>query len=94
MSMNVNLHIDRLILDGLDFGHNQRSLLQAAVQTELSRLLTIGGVATEIATAGAIPRVAGNAIEVQQQNGPHDTGRRIAASVYGAIGAPLKQSRS
>jgi hypothetical protein len=84
--MNINLHIDRLILDGLDYGHDQRPLLQAAVETELGRLLTAGGVSTEIANAGAIPRVAGQAIEVQQQNGPHDTGRRIAASVYGAIG--------
>jgi hypothetical protein len=88
MSVNVNLHIDRLILDGLDFGHDQRPLLQAAVQTELGRLLTAGGLSSEIANAGAIPRVAGNAIEVQQEQGPHDTGRRIAASVYGAIGVP------
>ena len=94
MSMNVNLHIDRLILDGLDFGYEQRTLLQAAVQTELGRLLTAGGVSSEIATSGAIPHVAGKAIEVQQQNGPNDTGRRIAASVYGAIGAPLTESRS
>jgi hypothetical protein len=92
--MNINLHIDRLILDGLDFGHDQRALLQAAVQTELGRLLTAGGLSNEIAIAGAIPRVAGKAIEVQQQHGPHDTGRRIAASVYGAIGAPLTDSRS
>lgn len=88
MSANINLHIDRLILDGLELGHDQRPLLQAAVETELGRLLTMGGVATEIANAGAIPRVAGNAIEVHQQHGPQDTGNRIAASVYGAIGVP------
>jgi hypothetical protein len=90
MSMNINLHIDRLILDGLDLDHAERPLLQTAVQTELSRLLTAGGLTNEITNAGAIPRVAGNAIEVQQQQGPQDTGRRIAASVYGAIGAPLQ----
>ena len=87
--MNINLHIDRLILDGLDFGHDQRPLLQAAVQTELGRLLTAGGLSPEITNAGAIPRVAGNPIQVQQQSGPQDTGHRIAASVYGAIGAPM-----
>jgi len=90
MSMNVNLHIDRLVLDGLDLDHHQRPLLQAAVQAELGRLLTAGGLSNEITNAGAIPRVAGNAIEVQQQHGPRDTGRRIAASVYGAIGTPLQ----
>ena len=88
MSVNVNLHIDRLILDGLDFDHSQRPLLQAAVEKELGRLLTAGGLSNEIANAGAIPRVAGNAIEVHQQHGPQDTGSRIAASVYGAIGVP------
>ncbi|HTG87612.1 MAG TPA: hypothetical protein VL907_11285 [Pyrinomonadaceae bacterium] len=86
--MNINLHIDRLILDGLDLAHDQRPLLQAAVQTELGRLLTAGGLSNEIAGAGALPRVAGDAIQVQQQSGPQDTGHRIAASVYGAIGAP------
>lgn len=88
MSMNINLHIDRLILDGLDVDHAERPLLQAAVQTELSRLLTAEGLTNEITNAGAIPRVAGKEIEVQQQHGPQDTGRRIAASVYGAIRGP------
>ena len=86
--MNINLHIDRLILDGLELAHDQRPLLQAAVQTELGRLLTAGGLSNAIAGAGALPRVTGDAIQVQQQSGPQDTGRRIAASVYGAIGAP------
>jgi hypothetical protein len=38
--MNISVHIERLVLDGLFVSHGQRPLLQAAVEAELTRLLT------------------------------------------------------
>jgi hypothetical protein len=38
--MNVNLHIERLVLDGLAVGSGEVALLQMAVESELGRLLT------------------------------------------------------
>jgi hypothetical protein len=84
--MNVNLHIERLVLDGLDIAADQRHVLQTAMEVELGRLLAGGGLASEIAEAGAIPRVAGSAIQLSQPQPPQDTGRQLAKSVYGAIG--------
>ena len=43
--MNINVHIERLILDGLPVKGSDGSIIQAAVETELSRLLGEQGLA-------------------------------------------------
>jgi hypothetical protein len=84
--MNVKLHIERLVVEGIEIEPGQRGLLQAAVETELVNLITLGGVAHEIATGGTIPRVAGHSIQLQSEHGPAEVGRNIAGAVYGGIG--------
>ena len=84
--MNVRLHIERLLLDGVDIEPGQRELLQAAVEAELVNLITLGGVANGITTGGTIPRVAGHSIQLQSEHGPAELGRNIAGAVYGGIG--------
>jgi len=41
--MNINLHIERLVLDGVDISPDQGDLLQASVINELTQLFN-GGV--------------------------------------------------
>ncbi len=84
--MNINLHIERLILDGVDIGPNQRHLLHASVQSELCRLLTEGGVAPQLTAGGAQPLVTSPAIQLGSGHGPTELGRQIAGAVYGGIG--------
>ena len=84
--MNVNLHIERLILHGVDIHSSQRHLLQASVQTELARLLMEGGLASQLASGGALPQVASPAIQLNSGHGPTELGRQIAGAVYGGIG--------
>ncbi len=84
--MNINLHIERLVLDGLDVAPGQHRLLQSAVQAELARLLSAGGITAELASGGALPRLAGNSIHVQHGKGPAELGRQIAGALYGGIG--------
>ena len=84
--MNVKLHIERLLLDGVEIEPGQRELLQAAVETELVNLITLGGVADGIASGGTIPHVAGHSIQLQRDHGPAELGRNIAGAVYGGIG--------
>lgn len=83
--MNINLHIDRLILDGVTIAPNQRHLLQASVETELTRLLTDGGLASGLAQGTALPRLSTSGIQVTGNN-PAQLGQQIAQSVYGGIG--------
>ena len=83
--MNINLHIERLILDGLTLEAGQRGLLQAAVEAELSRLLSERGVAPALQTGGAQPHVRADAIQLAAESNPTKLGLQIARSVHGSI---------
>ena len=84
-TMNIRVHIDRLVLDGLPVTRRQGPLVQAAVEAELSKLLSEGGLAQELASGGAVSSVpAGN---IKSAGGsPTHIGRQIARAVYGGIG--------
>jgi len=84
--MNIRLHIDRLILDGLLVNSVQSPQVKAAVEAELTRLLTADGLNNEIRGGGAVPRVPANAFHLSQHDSPTRVGRQIAQSVYGGIG--------
>jgi hypothetical protein len=83
--MNINLHIERLILDGVDIAPNQQHLLQASIETELTRLLTEGGLASSFAQRTALPGMSTSGIHITGNN-PVQLGQQIAQSVYGGIG--------
>lgn len=84
--MSIKLHIDRLVLDGIDLGPAQRPHLQAAVAAELGRLLAEGGIGADLAAGGMVPSVKANGFEMSGEGGPARLGRQIARSVYGGIG--------
>ncbi|MDO9236680.1 MAG: hypothetical protein Q7U28_11715 [Aquabacterium sp.] len=83
--MNINLHIERLVLDGVNIAPGQRHLLRASVETELTRLLTDGGLAPGLVQGVALPRLSASAMQLTGNN-PAQLGRQIAQSVYGGIG--------
>jgi hypothetical protein len=83
--MNINLHIERLILDGVPFETRNRTLLQSAIETELVRLLTENNIASNWQTGGAMPDMRADAIQLAPQHTPAQLGRQIAGSIYGGI---------
>ncbi len=83
--MNIKLHIDRLVLDGLDFSPDQQQVLQTSVVNELTRLLSEGGVAPHLSGGIALARLSAGDIQVADSR-PAQLGRQIAQSVYGGIG--------
>ena len=83
--MNVNLHIERLILDGLPVESRHRSTLQASIETELGRLFAHDDLPREW-SGGAVPSVRADAIQLTPQNDPARLGRQIAGSIYASIG--------
>ena len=84
--MNINLHIERLILDGLPIGHSQGSFVKAAVEAELSRLLSANGLNSDFQSGGAMPSVEADGIQIARDGSPTDLGHEIARAVYGGIG--------
>jgi hypothetical protein len=84
--MNIRIHIERLILDGLPITHSQGPLVQAAVEAELTRLLTENGLAGNLQAGGAVPRVRANGMQLAPGSNPAQMGTQIAQSVYSGIG--------
>ena len=82
--MNINLHIERLVLDGINISPGQRDLLQASITTELTQLLNNAGLAGMLVEGGALPRLSTNNIQLTS-NKPMELGQKIAQSVYGGI---------
>ena len=88
--MNIDVHIERLILDGVPVAHRERPMLQAAVEAELVRLLSVDGLAPHLLTGGAIPRMSGGGIQPSSDGNPNSLGQQIARAVYGGIGGSGK----
>jgi hypothetical protein len=84
--VNINLHIERLVLDGLPITHSQGPLVQAAVEAELARLIATEGLQAGLLEGGARRSAAANAIELAGDMTPARLGQQIARSVYGGIG--------
>lgn len=82
--MNINLNIERLVLDGIAIESDQHQLLQKIVASELTRLLSSGGVSLRLAQRAALPRISADGIQLTD-NKPVQIGQQIAQSVYGGI---------
>lgn len=83
--MNINLHIERLVLDGINISPGQRDLLQISITTELTRLLNNAGLAGNLVEGASLPRLSASSIQLNG-NSPTQLGQQIAQSVYGGIG--------
>ena len=84
--MNINLHIDRLVLDGLPIDHYQGPLIKAAVEAELTRLLTANGLANSLMAVGAMPSAPVPGIQLAKDSNPARLGQQIGRAIYGGIG--------
>ena len=84
--MNINLHIDRLVLDCLPIDHHQSPLIKTTVEAELSRLLTANGLADSLMVGGAMPSVSASGIQVANDSNPARLGQQIGRAIYGGIG--------
>ena len=81
--MNINLHIERLVLDGLAVGSGEAALVQTAVESELGRLLTSSPCAP--ASSFAEARVAGGEIHLRRGVSARELGVEIGRSVFASL---------
>jgi hypothetical protein len=86
--MNIDVRIERLILEGLPVERGQGPVVQAAVEAELARLLGERGLAESLQGMGAIPGLRADAIQLTPAGSPAEIGTQIAQAVYGGIGNP------
>jgi hypothetical protein len=83
MTQRVNVHIERLILEGLIVAARDRAALGAALEGELARLIADGGLPARLAGGGTVPSLPAAAIQLSGDNDPAQLGRQIAGAVYG-----------
>jgi hypothetical protein len=83
--MNINLHIERLVLDGISVESQQRHILKATLETELERLLARNGIASDLQSGGAFNTIRTDPIDVGEKNEPSHLGQQIARSVQGGL---------
>ena len=83
--MNINLHIDRLVLDGISLSPLEREMLQASVETELAQLLVRGELSRGLDHSRSVPLISTDSIRLAVGNQPKLLGKQIAQSVYGGI---------
>lgn len=86
--MKINVHIERLILDGLPVTSAQGPQVQGALEKELARLLVGGGLSEELRGGIAVPRMRAGTLQLTAHNHPAGLGHGIARAVYGGIGKP------
>ena len=82
--MTLYVHIDRIVLDGVDPGPGQLARLQAAIEQELGRLLAADAGAAPRA-GGATRAVAGGTLDLGGAPAAPELGRRIAQATYEGI---------
>lgn len=82
--MNINLHIERLVVDGLPYASSQGEALSVALQLELARLLGQGGMAS-IRAGGSFPRLDGGVLAVGLTATASSFGQQLAQPVLGAL---------
>lgn len=84
--MRINVHIERLVLEGLPATAHQAAEIQRAVETELAGLLARGGLSRELRGGIAVPRVRAGILQLGPDNRPAQLGRGIARAVHSGIG--------
>lgn len=84
--MNIYMHVERLVLDGISIHANQGSILKATVESELKELLVLDGIPSRIHSGVLTHAIRGGTIYIEANPQPLSLGQQIARAVYGGIG--------
>ena len=84
--MTIRLHIDRVVLDGVDVPHGSRRALRESLERELANRIAADGISNALAGGVAVPAVSAPPIELAHGTAVSKLGASIAASVYAGIG--------
>ena len=82
--MNITLHIERLILDGLPMAGRDAAIVEGSIRQELTRLLTEGGIRRDC-RGGATPSLPAQHI-AQPAPQAGSLGQQIAGAAYRSVG--------
>jgi len=84
--MNINLHIERLVLDGIAVEPHQRADLKASVEAALSQQLVSQDIGSTMQSNNNRKSVRGESISIDNISTPSSLGHQIGNAVYRGIG--------
>lgn len=82
--MDINLHIECLVLEGIDIPCSEQEVLLQSVASELTRMLGDDALGKDYSKVVSLAQISTAGISVDNRK-PRDFGRSIAKSVYGGI---------
>jgi len=82
--VNINLHIERLVLDGISVEPHRRTELKTAVETQLGNLLVSNGIDSDLQSNNNSRVVSGGLITLKNTQ-PINLGQQIGNVVYSGI---------
>lgn len=91
--MNLELHIERLVLRGVDLGPGDPDEVRAAATRTLIELFERGGLAPSLVQGGARPSLGAARMSLPPGVGPRRLGTGIAEAVYRVVGSPIAEGR-
>jgi hypothetical protein len=84
--MKINVHIERLILDGLPIERRDGAAVQAAVEAELARLFHAGQLSPALRSSSMVAGLRAAFIELPESVSPAGLGQQIAQAVHTSLG--------
>lgn len=83
--MNVELWIERLVVDGLPMSAGDGEVLRATLQKELARRLRRDGLGARLTRGLAAPRLTVDSVRLPREAGPAEIARQVGRSLHGAL---------
>lgn len=83
--MNIQLHIERLVLDGIALSPGQQRQFQAELEAELGRMLADGAMIPEFHSGRSLARLRAPDITLTPRADPGALGTQVAQSVVGGL---------
>ena len=83
--MNINLHIERLVLDGIAVDPHKIADLKASVEAELSQLLISQGIGSAMQSNYNCKSVRGVSFSMENISASLELGHQIGSAVYKGV---------
>ncbi|MGH8905000.1 MAG: hypothetical protein ACRD0K_00390 [Egibacteraceae bacterium] len=85
--MNIHVHIERVVLDGLPLAAAQANAVRATLETELGHLLAADGLAPGLLSGASVAHLRTADLRLDSRPDPAGIGTQIAGVVYGGMSA-------
>lgn len=83
--MNVDLRIERIVVEGIALRTNGGEQFAFALRSELHRSIARGGAGASLPAGGAVPYLATGTVRLGRESEPAVLGTLVGRSVYSAL---------